>query len=212
MPDGSWPSPVGAGGGTTPAFGHPSRPPRPSGTPPKEGNGGECAGFVSVCGKTVHPSPATLASSLVSAWRGRGDVPTSPATTPDPSDAPPASRSTCKPLHLQAAPPASRSARKSPRLQADPTKDPNHHALSESNAPSLPPTVPVPRHSPPLRRGGRRPGWSARDGRQAVADTSRTSSAVRPTISATRSGSKPLASMLRTIWRFSSSRPCSMPI
>ena len=66
----------------------------------------------------------------------------------------------------------------------------------------------IPLHSPPLegwpeagvvRRGGRRPGWSARDGRQAVADTSRTASAGRPTISATRSGSKPLASMLRTI-------------
>ena len=70
--------------------------------------GGECAGFVSVCGKTVHPSPATLASSLVSTWRGRGDVSTSPATTPDPS----------------AAPPASRPARKSPRLQADPTQAP----------------------------------------------------------------------------------------
>ena len=97
---GAWsvaPSPGGAGGGTTPAFGHPSRPPRPSGTPPKEGNGGECAWSVSVCGKTVHPSPATLASSLVSAWRGRGDVSTSPATTPDPSDAPPASRPACKP-------------------------------------------------------------------------------------------------------------------
>ena len=71
-----------------------------------------------------------------------------------------------------------------PRPQAAPTRGPNHHVLSESNAPSLPQTVssqepehhgepernapsppqtaPVPRHSPPLRRGGRRPGWSAR--------------------------------------------------
>ena len=71
-----------------------------------------------------------------------------------------------------------------PRPQAAPTRGPNHHVLSESNAPSLPQTVssqepehhgepernapsppqtaPVPRHSPPLRRGGRRAGWSAR--------------------------------------------------
>ena len=176
MPDGSWPSPVGVGGGTTPPFGHPSL---------KEGN---------------------VRGSLASA--GRRCIllrQPSPARRPSP-----------------------------PRPQAAPTKGPTHHSLSESNAPSLPQTVStqgpehhgeperitpsppqtasVPRHSPPLRRGGRRPGWSARDGRQAVADTSRTSSAGRPTISATRSGSKPLASMLRTIWRFSSSRPCSMPI
>ena len=77
---------------------------------------------------------------------------------------------------------------------------------ANSIGPATFPSIPL------LWRGGRRPGWSARDGRQAVADTSRTASAVRPTISATRSGSKPLASMLRTIWRFSSSRPCSMPI
>ena len=63
----------------------------------------------------MHPSPATLASSVAVAWRGRGDVSTSPATTVDPSAAPPASRSTCKPLRPQIAPPANRSACKPPR-------------------------------------------------------------------------------------------------
>ncbi len=38
-------------GRTTPAFGHPSGPPRPPATPPKEGNGGECRGTGAVCGR-----------------------------------------------------------------------------------------------------------------------------------------------------------------
>ena len=168
------PPPGGAGGGTTPASGHPSL---------KEGN---VRGSLASAGR-----PCILLRQLSPVrWSppgGAGEMsPHHPQ--PPPTQAPP---------RPQAAPPASRSVRKSLRLQAAPTKDPNHHALPESNAQSLPQTVSaqepehhgepernapasVPRHSPPLRRGGRRPGWSARDGRQAVADTSRASSAVLP--------------------------------
>ncbi len=162
------PPPGGAGGRTTPPFGHPSL---------KEGNvRGSLASAGRRCILLRQPSPVR--------W-------------PSPGRA--GERS---PRHPPPAPPATRSARKPPCPQAVPTKDPNHHALPESNAQSLPQTVSaqepehhggpernapsppqtasVPRHSPPLRRGGRMPGWSARDGRQAVADTSRTSSSVLP--------------------------------
>ena len=151
------PPPGGAGGGTTPASGHPSL---------KEGN---VRGSLASAGR-----PCILLRQLSPVrWSPPGGAGEMSPHHPQP---PP----TQVPLHLQAAPPANRpackptrpkrrSARKSLRLQAVPTKDPNHHALS-----------PVLRHSPPLRRGGRRPGWSARDGRQAVADTSRTSSSVLP--------------------------------
>ena len=151
------PPPGGAGGGTTPASGHPSL---------MEGN---VSGSLASAGR-----PCILLRQLSPVrWSPPGGAGEMSPHHPQP---PP----TQVPLHLQAAPPANRSARKSLRLQAAPTKDPNHHALSESNAPSPPQTASVPRHSPPLRRGGRRPGWSARDGRQAVADTSRTSSSVLP--------------------------------
>ena len=162
------PPPGGAGGGTTPASGHPSL---------KEGN---VRGSLASAGR-----PCILLRQLSPVrWSPPGGAGEMSPHHPQP---PP----TQAPLHLQAAPPANRpackptrpkrrSARKSLRLQAVPTKDPNHHALSESNATSPPQTAPVLRHSPPLRRGGRRPGWSARDGRQAVADTSRTSSSVLP--------------------------------
>lgn len=109
------PPPGGAGGGTTPASGHPSL---------KEGN---VRGSLASAGR-----PCILLRQLSPVrWSppgGAGEMsPHHPQ--PPPTQAPP---------RPQAAPPASRSARKSPRLQAAPTKDPNHHALSESNAP-IPP-------------------------------------------------------------------------
>ena len=144
MPDGSWPSPVGVGGGTTPAFGHPSL---------KEGN---------------------VRGSLASA--GRRCIllrQPSPARRPSP-----------------------------PRPQAAPTRGPNHHVLSESNAPSLPQTVstqgpehhgeperntPIPPADsigpatfpsiPLLWRGARRAGWS---GGVAEGRGGRPATAVRP--------------------------------
>ncbi len=120
------PPPGGAGGGTTPASGHPSL---------QEGN---VRGSLASAGR-----PCILLRQLSPVrWSPPGGAGEMSPHHPQP---PP----TQAPLHLQAAPPANRpackpprpkrrSARKSLRLQAVPTKDPNHHALSESRSCDIP--------------------------------------------------------------------------
>jgi hypothetical protein len=135
MPDGSWPSPGGAGGRTTPPFGHPSL---------KEGN---VSGSLTSAGRRCILLRQSLAGSMCRSG-GAGERGTPRSRQPP---RPPSRTST----------PCRRTTSHHPRQPPRPPK-PILHALPKSNAPSLPQTASVPRHSPPLRRGGRRPGWSAR--------------------------------------------------
>jgi hypothetical protein len=159
MPDGWWPSPVGAGGGTTPPFGHPSL---------KEGN---VSGSLTSAGRRCillrQPSPARRLSPpcpQAAPTRGSNHHALSESNVP----------SLPQTVSTQESEHHGEPESNAPSLsQAVSAQEPEHHGEPERNAPSLSQTVPVLRHSPPLRRGGRRPGWSARGGRQASADIAR---------------------------------------
>ena len=137
MPDGSWPSPVGVGGGTTPPFGHPSL---------KEGN---VSGLLTSAGRRCillrQPSPARRPSSprpQAAPTRGPNHHSLSESNAPSL----PQAVSTLGPEHhgeLESNVPS--------LSQAVSAQEPEHHGEPVRNAPSLPQTVPVPRHSPPLR-------------------------------------------------------------
>ena len=147
MPDGCWPSPVGVGGGTTPPFGHPSL---------KEGN---VSGSLTSAGRRCILLRQSLAGSMCrSGGAGERGTPRSrqPFRPPSRTSTPCRRATPPRPRH----PPRPPSRSSTHCRRATPPHLRKQHRSRD-----------IPLHSPPLegwpeagvvRRGGRRPGWSAR--------------------------------------------------